>query len=42
VAIDEGTAARIDPGTHDVTETTVGGAPRGIGIGADAVWSSVD
>ncbi len=42
VAVDDGTAARIDPPTGDVTLTSVGGAPRGIAIGRGAVWVSVN
>ena len=42
VAVDDGAAARIDPDTHDVVSTNVGGAPRGVGIGGGAVWLSVD
>jgi serine/threonine protein kinase len=41
VAGDDGTVARIDPESDDVANIRVGGAPRGLDVGA-AVWVSVD
>jgi streptogramin lyase len=36
-----GTVARIDPRTGEVAATPVGGTPRGLDVGAGAVWVSV-
>jgi DNA-binding beta-propeller fold protein YncE len=36
-----GTVARIDPRTGEVASTPVGGSPRGLDVGAGAVWVSV-
>jgi streptogramin lyase len=36
-----GTVARIDPRTGEVAAAPVGGTPRGLDVGAGAVWVSV-
>ena len=41
-ASDDGTLARIDPRTDDVTVSEIGGAPRSLDVGASEVWVSVD
>jgi streptogramin lyase len=40
-ANEAGTVARIDPRTNEVAPTPVGGTPRGLDVGASAVWVSV-
>jgi serine/threonine protein kinase len=39
-ANEAGTVARIDPRTNEVAPTPVGGTPRGLDVGAGAVWVS--
>jgi serine/threonine protein kinase len=41
-ASDDGTVVRIDPTTHEVTASGVGGAPRVVDVEAGEVWVSVD
>jgi serine/threonine protein kinase len=42
VASDDGTVARIDPDTDDVTVVEVGSAARSVDVSAGGVWVSVD
>jgi DNA-binding beta-propeller fold protein YncE len=41
-ASEDGTVARIDPDTDEVTVAQVGGAPHDVDVGARDVWVSVD